>query len=59
MKAFTIDNKRKVALTREGDLGPHTDFDCNESYAAPGELLRMSGALGPLQASGLAGSFTW
>lgn len=25
----------------------------------PGELLRMSGALGPLQASGLAGSMTW
>ena len=28
-------------------------------YAAPGEILRMSGALGPLQASGLAGSLTW
>ena len=28
-------------------------------YAAPGERLRMSGALGPLQASGLAGSLTW
>lgn len=28
-------------------------------YAAPGEILRMSGALGPLQASGVAGSLTW
>ena len=28
-------------------------------YAAPGEMLRMSGALGPLQASGVAGSLTW
>lgn len=28
-------------------------------YAAPGGLLRMSGALGPLQASGVAGSLTW
>jgi uncharacterized protein YndB with AHSA1/START domain len=28
-------------------------------YAAPGAMLRMSGALGPLQASGLAGSLTW
>ena len=28
-------------------------------YAAPGEMLRMSGALGPLQASGIAGSLTW
>lgn len=28
-------------------------------HAAPGKLLRMSGALGPLQASGLAGSMTW
>lgn len=29
------------------------------TYVAPRELLRMSGALGPLQASGLAGSMTW
>jgi uncharacterized protein YndB with AHSA1/START domain len=28
-------------------------------YVAPGDQLRMSGALGPLQASGLAGSLTW
>jgi uncharacterized protein YndB with AHSA1/START domain len=28
-------------------------------YVAPGRLLRLSGALGPLQASGLAGSLTW
>lgn len=28
-------------------------------HVAPGELLRMSGALGPLQAFGLAGSLTW
>lgn len=28
-------------------------------YVAPNELLRMSGALGPLQTSGLAGSMTW
>ncbi|HEX9275869.1 MAG TPA: SRPBCC domain-containing protein [Casimicrobiaceae bacterium] len=28
-------------------------------YVAPGQALRMSGALGPLQASGLAGSLTW
>jgi hypothetical protein len=28
-------------------------------YVAPGEMLRMAGALGPLQASGLAGSLTW
>ena len=28
-------------------------------YVSPGELLRMSGALGPLQDSGLAGSLTW
>jgi uncharacterized protein YndB with AHSA1/START domain len=28
-------------------------------YVAPGEMLRMSGALGPLQASGVAGSLTW
>lgn len=28
-------------------------------YVAPGETLRLSGALGPLQASGLAGSLTW
>jgi uncharacterized protein YndB with AHSA1/START domain len=28
-------------------------------HVVPGELLRMSGALGPLQASGLAGSLTW
>ena len=27
-------------------------------YAAPGEMLRMSGALGPLQAEGLAGTLT-
>ncbi len=28
-------------------------------YASPGEMLRLSGALGPLQGSGLAGSMTW
>lgn len=28
-------------------------------YVAPGERLRMAGALGPLQGSGLAGSATW
>ncbi|RMD61841.1 ATPase, partial [Candidatus Parcubacteria bacterium] len=28
-------------------------------YVAPGEILRMSGALGPLQASGVVGSLTW
>jgi uncharacterized protein YndB with AHSA1/START domain len=28
-------------------------------YAAPPEALRMAGALGPLQASGVAGSMTW
>ena len=28
-------------------------------YAAPGEVLRLSGALGPLQASGVAGALTW
>ena len=28
-------------------------------YIAPGEVLRLSGGLGPLQASGLAGSMTW
>lgn len=28
-------------------------------YVAPREVLRMSGGLGPLQASGLAGSLTW
>ena len=28
-------------------------------YASPGKALRMSGALGPLQGSGLAGSLTW
>jgi uncharacterized protein YndB with AHSA1/START domain len=28
-------------------------------YAAPGEVLRMTGALGPLQASGATGSLTW
>lgn len=28
-------------------------------YAKPGEMLRLSGALGPLQASGLAGTMTW
>lgn len=29
------------------------------THVAPGRLLRMSGALGPLQASGVAGSMTW
>jgi uncharacterized protein YndB with AHSA1/START domain len=28
-------------------------------YVAPREVLRLSGGLGPLQASGLAGSMTW
>ena len=28
-------------------------------YASPGKLLRLSGALGPMQDSGLAGSMTW
>ncbi len=28
-------------------------------YASPGKALRMAGALGPLQASGLSGSMTW
>ena len=28
-------------------------------YASPGKSLRMTGAIGPLQASGLAGSMTW
>ena len=28
-------------------------------YAAPGKALRMSGALGPMQSSGLAGSMSW
>jgi uncharacterized protein YndB with AHSA1/START domain len=28
-------------------------------YIAPGEVLRLSGGLGPLQSSGLAGSLTW
>ena len=28
-------------------------------YVAPREVLRLSGALGPLQASGVAGSVTW
>jgi uncharacterized protein YndB with AHSA1/START domain len=28
-------------------------------YVAPGQLLRFSGELGPLQASGVAGSLTW
>jgi uncharacterized protein YndB with AHSA1/START domain len=28
-------------------------------YIAPNETVRLSGALGPLQASGLAGSMTW
>ena len=28
-------------------------------YAAPGQVVRMMGALGPLQNSGLAGSMTW
>jgi uncharacterized protein YndB with AHSA1/START domain len=28
-------------------------------YLAPGEAVRFSGAVGPLQASGLAGSMTW
>jgi len=29
------------------------------SYVSPGKVLRMRGALGPLQAHGLAGSLTW
>ena len=28
-------------------------------YAAPGKTLRMTGALGPMQSSGLAGSMSW
>jgi uncharacterized protein YndB with AHSA1/START domain len=28
-------------------------------YASPGKALRMTGAIGPLQSSGLAGSMTW
>jgi hypothetical protein len=28
-------------------------------YASPGQVVRMMGALGPLQGSGLAGSMTW
>lgn len=28
-------------------------------YASPGQVVRMMGALGPLQSSGLAGSMTW
>jgi uncharacterized protein YndB with AHSA1/START domain len=28
-------------------------------YIAPGDILRLSGGLGPLQSSGLAGSLTW
>ncbi len=28
-------------------------------YASPGQIVRMMGALGPLQSSGLAGSMTW
>jgi uncharacterized protein YndB with AHSA1/START domain len=28
-------------------------------FVAPGETLRLTGALGPLQGSGLAGSMTW
>jgi uncharacterized protein YndB with AHSA1/START domain len=28
-------------------------------YVAPGEIIRMTGALGPMQQSGLAGSLTW
>jgi uncharacterized protein YndB with AHSA1/START domain len=28
-------------------------------YAAPGKALRMTGALGPMQGSGLAGTLTW
>jgi hypothetical protein len=28
-------------------------------FVSPGKTLRMTGALGPLQASGLAGSLTW
>ena len=29
------------------------------AFASPGQMLRMTGALGPLQESGLAGSMTW
>jgi uncharacterized protein YndB with AHSA1/START domain len=29
------------------------------AYVAPGQVLRLRGALGPLQGSGLAGSMTW
>ncbi len=28
-------------------------------YASPGKLLRLSGAMGPLQEAGLAGTLTW
>ena len=28
-------------------------------HAAPGKALRMTGALGPMQAQGLAGSMSW
>lgn len=28
-------------------------------YVAPGEVIRMTGAMGPMQQSGLAGSLTW
>jgi hypothetical protein len=28
-------------------------------YLAPGEMLRLSGALGPLQATGAGGSLSW
>ena len=28
-------------------------------YIAPDEVIRMTGALGPLQSSGVAGSLTW
>jgi len=28
-------------------------------YIAPSQIVRFSGALGPLQASGVAGSMTW
>lgn len=28
-------------------------------YVSPGKVLRMSGALGPLQETGVVGSFTW
>jgi uncharacterized protein YndB with AHSA1/START domain len=29
------------------------------AFASPGQMLRMTGALGPLQESGIAGSMTW